>query len=308
MPLLGARHLTNLEFVRHRFSSKLPEDRNARASLILLFAIFLSGGMAVCIRFLGDDFSPFQIVFFRSCVILSVLLPLLLRTGLSILKTDRPLMILARAISGFAGQVFAVLAIINLPLAEAQALGFTRAFMVALLSLVFLHETITLPRWMAIILGFVGILVISQPQTGLNGFALFALASAFCFSINTIFVKILVATHSRQTLMTLAALLQCFLASIPTFFVYKAPQSGDFTWFILMGVIALCVQPLNLAAYRIGDVSRLAPVDLTRLIIATLMGFLVFQEVPGYAFWLGAAMIIGANLLVLRQSDPSSRL
>ena len=67
--------------------------------------------MAVCIRFLGDDFSPFQIVFFRSCVILSVLLPLLLRTGLSILKTDRPLMILARAISGFAGQVFAVLAI-----------------------------------------------------------------------------------------------------------------------------------------------------------------------------------------------------
>lgn len=285
----------------------LPEDRNIRASLILLCAIFLGGGMAVCIRFLGDDFSPFQIVFIRSCVILSVLLPLMLRTGLSILKTDRPVMILARAVSGFAGQIFAVLAIINLPLAEAQALGFTRAFMVALLSLIFLQEAITRLRWMAIIVGFAGVVVIAQPQTGLNGFAVYALASAFCFSINTILVKILVATHSRQTLMTYAALLQCLFAGIPTLFVFNLPQSGDLIWFVLMGTIALCVQPLNLAAYRIGDVSRLAPVDFTRLITATLIGFFVFNEVPSYIFWLGALMIVGANLLVLRQkSEPDS--
>lgn len=296
--------MTNLEFVRRQVSGNLPEDRNIRASVLLLSAIFLGGGMSVCIRFLGDDFSPFQIVFVRSCVILSVLLPLLMRTGLSILKTDRPLMILTRAASGFVGQIFGVLAIINLPLAEAQALGFTRAFMVALLSLVFLHEAITRLRWFAIIMGFAGVIIIAQPQTGLNSFALFALASAFCFSINTILVKILVATHSRQTLMTHAAFFQCLLASIPTFFVFQMPQSSDWIWFVLMGVIALCVQPLSLAAYRIGEVSRLAPVDFTRLITATLIGFFVFQEVPSFMFWFGAVLIVGANLIVINQKDP----
>ena len=259
--------------------------------------------MAICIRFLGEDYSPFQIVFFRSFVVLSVLLPLLMRTGLSILSTNRPLMILSRALTGFIGQIFSVLAIVNLPLAEAQTFGFTRAFMVALLSLVFLQEAITKLRWFAIAMGFAGAMIIAQPQSGLNVFALYALASAFCFSISTILVKILVATHSRQTLMTHAALFQCLLASIPTFFVYQVPQSGDLIWFVLMGVIALCVQPLSLAAYRIGEVSRLAPVDFTRLITATLIGFFVFREIPGYLFWVGAVSIVGANLLVLNHKS-----
>ncbi len=212
-------------------------------------------------------------------------------------------MILARALSGFTGQIFGVLAIINLPLAEAQTYGFTRAFMVALLSLIFLQEAITKLRWFAIAMGFAGIVIIAQPQSGLSAFAVYALASAFCFSISTILVKVLVATHSRQTLMTHAALFQCLLASIPTFFDFQMPQSGDLIWFVLMGVIALCVQPLNLAAYRMGEVSRLAPVDFTRLIIATLIGFFVFQEVPDYMFWVGAVLIVGANLLVLNQKS-----
>ena len=167
--------MTNLEFVRRQLSAKIPDDRNIRASLLLLCGISIASGMAVCIRFLGDDFSPFQIVFVRSCVMLSVLLPLLLRTGLSILHTDRPWMILTRAVSGFTGQIFGVIAIINLPLAEVQALSFSRAFMVALLSLIFLNEIITRLRWFAIFLGFVGVVIIANPQSGLNVFALFVL-------------------------------------------------------------------------------------------------------------------------------------
>lgn len=213
-------------------------------------------------------------------------------------------MVLSRAVSGFTGHVFGVLAIINLPLAEVQALSFSRAFMVALLSLVFLNEIVTRLRWLAIFLGFVGVVIIANPQSGLNLFALLALGSALCFSINTILIKILLATHSRQTLMTQAALFQFLFAGIPTFFVFKMPQSGDWFWFIMMGVIALWVQPLNLAAYRLGEVSRLAPVEFTRLMTATLAGFLIFQEVPSYVFWIGAVIIVGANLLVMNQKAP----
>lgn len=292
--------LTSLEFVHRRITATLPHDHNIRASMLMLLAILLGGGMSICIRALGDDFSPFQIVFSRSLVLLAVLLPLLLRTGLRVLKTDRPLMVIARALSGFMGQIFGVLAIINLPLAEFQAIGFTKAFLVSLLGLVFLQEALSRLRWAAIAIGFSGTLIIVQPQTGLNGFALFALANALCFSISTILVKILLRTHSRRIMMTHAALLQCLFASIPTLFVFQMPGDADWIWFVLMGAIALCVQPLMLAAYRIGEVSRLAPVDFTRLLVAALIGFFLFQEVPSLVFWFGAVLIILANLLVLR--------
>ena len=213
-------------------------------------------------------------------------------------------MVLARALSGFMGQIFGVLAIINLPLAEVQAIGFTRAFLVSLLGLLFLQEALSKLRWSAIAIGFAGTLIIVQPQSGLNPFAIFALANAFCFSISTILVKMLLTTHSRQTMMTHAALLQCVFASIPTLFVFQMPAPGDWIWFMLMGGIALCVQPLMLAAYRIGEVSRLAPVDFTRLLVAALIGFFVFREVPTLWFWIGAALIVFANVLVLRDRKP----
>lgn len=266
----------------------------------MLSAIFLAGSMSICIRALGEAFSPFQIVFVRSLVLLCVLIPLLMRTGFSVLHTDRPGLVLLRAFAGFCGQVFSVIAIINLPLAEVQAIGFTRAFIISLLGLLILQEAMSRLRWCAIAIGFCGTLIIVQPQSGFDAFALFALASALCFSVSTLLVKFLLATHSRQAMMTHGALLQCLFASIPTAFVFQMPGQADWIWFLAMGGIALCVQPLMLAAYRIGEVSRLAPVDFTRLLVAALIGFAVFSEVPDVWFWCGAGLIILANMLVLR--------
>lgn len=289
--------LTNMEFVSSQAVSGIFRDRNVRASAIVLFAIAIASWMAVLIRFLGDTYSPFQLVFVRSAFMLSVLLPLLLRSGYDVLRTNRPGIMLLRGILGFCGQVFAVLAILNLPLAEAQAIGFTKGFIVALLGMALLKEDVTWVRWAAIGLGFLGVLLVVNPGSGINWAALYALGSAACFAVNTIIMKVLVATHSRQALMTYSALLQFVFATIPTFFIWQHPSGVDWIWFAGMGLIALIVQPLNLTAYRMGDVSALAPVDFCRLLTSAAIGFLIFAEVPDLIFWLGAAFIVAANLL-----------
>lgn len=292
--------MTNMEFVRSRLGVTMPAGPNVRAAGLLILAICLASGMSVCIRYLGGDYSPFQIVFVRTCVMLSVLLPMLLRTGLSVLATPRPVMIAFRALFGFAGQLLGVLAILNLPLSEVQALGFTKGFIVALLSLIFLGEEIRMLRWAAIFMGFIGVLIILQPEEGVNWTALYPIGSALCFSCNTIITKKLLATHSRQALMTYAASLQLMFAAIPTLFVWKTPELAHVPWFAGMGVIALCVQPLNLAAFRLGEVGALAPVEFFRLLTSSLVGYFLFQETPRETFWMGAAVIVVANIVSLR--------
>ncbi|MEL6828652.1 MAG: DMT family transporter [Pseudomonadota bacterium] len=284
-------------------------DRNVRASAIMLSAIAIASWMAVLIRFLGDTYSPFQLVLVRSAFMLIVLLPLLLRSGYQILRTNRPGLMLIRGVLGFAGQVFGVLAILNLPLAEAQAIGFTKGFIVAMLGMALLKEDVTLVRWTAILLGFLGVLLVVNPGHGMNWSALYALGSAGCFAVNTIIMKILVATHTRQALMTYSAVLQFAFACIPALLVWQQPLGIDWVWFAGMGLIALIVQPLNLTAYRMGDVSALAPVDFCRLLTSAAIGYWIFSEVPDLIFWLGAALIVCANLLpiyVARQKPVSA--
>lgn len=297
-----------MRFVPFSLDQDTPLDRNLRASALLLLGIAIASGMAVLIRFLGDAYSPVQLVFVRSGFLLLVLLPLLLRTGLRALRTNRPGLMLLRGLLGFVGQVLAVLAILNLPLAEAQAIGFTKGFIVAMFGMVLLKEDVTLLRWGAICLGFLGVVLVVNPNNGINWAALYALGSASCFAINTIIMKVLVATHTRHALMTYSALLQFLFACIPTLFLWQQPAGSDWIWFAGMGVIALIVQPINLTAYRLGDVSALAPVDFCRLLTSAAIGFLVFGEVPELVFWFGALLIVAANLLPLYQGREKKAL
>lgn len=297
-----------MRFVPVRLGRGARLDDNIRASALLLLGISIASGMAVLIRFLGDAYSPIQLVFVRSGFLLLVLLPVLVRTGLGTLRTNRPVLMLLRGFLGFLGQVLAVLAILNLPLAEAQAIGFTKGFIVAMFGMTLLKEDVTFLRWGAIGLGFLGVIVVVNPSNGINWAALYALGSAACFAVNTIIMKVLVATHTRQSLMTYSALLQFLFACIPMAFLWQQPTGIDWVWFAGMGVIALIVQPINLTAYRLGDVSALAPVDFCRLLTSAAIGFLVFGEVPEAVFWLGALLIVVANLLPLYQSRGKKEL
>lgn len=297
--------LTNNTFVYSRRSVVRLLGRDGIACTYLMLGITLASGMSICIRELGDTFSAFQIVFMRSVVVLFVLSLLTLKTGFDTFVTKRPGLLFIRSIVGVTGQFLAVMAILNLQLAEAQALGFTRNFIVVLLSIWILGESVSSARWLAIFIGFMGVLIILQPGAGMQWESLYAIGSAFCFSISLILTKILLNTHSRQCLMTYASIGQCVLSVVPAIVFWQAIALVDVGWVVLAGFIMLVVNPINLQAYKIGDVNTLSPVEYMRIIVSTMIGFFFFGEIPAVVFWIGVALIVVANILSLKYSRRS---
>ena len=292
--------MTSSTFVEASTALRSRLGDNSFAAMLLLLAICLGSGMAILIRFLGEGYSVFQIVFVRSAIMLCVLVPFITRLGVTAWQTSQPLLVLLRGVSATAGQVLGVLAIIHLPLATVQALSFSRSFILVALGTLILGEIVTWRRWIAVIVGFVGVMIVLQPGPTMNWAGLYALGSTAVFTISIICAKILLRTHQRSTLMTYNATTQAVLMIVPALIVWQNPASGDWLLFLGMGALALCVQPLSLQAFKVGDVSALAPVEYFRLLTAGAAGFFVFAEVPSATLWLGAAIIIGANVQNMR--------
>ncbi|MEM9989020.1 MAG: DMT family transporter [Pseudomonadota bacterium] len=292
--------MTNTAFVRTATALRDRVGDNSFAAILLLLAICLGSGMAVLIRFLGEGYSVFQIVFIRSAIMLCVLIPFIMRLGMAAWKTSQPLLVLLRGATATMGQVLGVLAIIHLPLATVQALSFSRSFILVALGALILGEIVTWRRWVAVVVGFFGVMIVLQPGPTMNWAGLYALGSTGAFTISIICAKILLRTHSRSTLMTYNASMQAILMVVPAILVWQAPMGGDWLYFLGMGTLALCVQPLSLQAFKVGDVSALAPVEYFRLLTAAAVGFFIFAEVPSTTLWLGALVIIGANMQTMR--------
>ena len=276
---------------------KSTVERNALAATLLAVAILLGSGMAVCIRLL-ETFSAFQIVFLRSVVVISVLLPILLSRGVRFWRTQQPGMLLCRGIAGSAGQTLTVLAVLSLPLATVQALSFTKAFMVVGLSILFLGEAVSWRRWAAIVAGFVGVVIVVDPRAEYDPAVLFALSGTLAFAGALVLAKMLLKGESRGTLMIWNAGTQFVISLVPALLTWKQLGPTDMVLFLSLGALVLVVQPISLQAFRLGEMSALAPVDYLRLLTGATMGFLFFGEVPGPTLWIGAAIIIGANLWI----------
>ena len=299
--------MTNIGFVDRLLFGRARLSPNQGAALILALAIVMASAMGVLVKILGQTYAPVQIVFVRAVCMLALLIPILPTLSRESFRLTRPGLVAVRSVFQFGGQVFAVLALIHLPLAEAQALSFSKSFILAPAALLIFGETVTWRRWLAIVIGFVGVLIILQPADGVDWAGLYAIASAASFSVSVMIAKVLLRNHSPQALMAYGAGLQALLAFAPVLFVWRTPTGEDAFLFLAMGLVALFVQPMSLTAFRIGDVSALAPIDYTRLLTSALAGFLVFSERPGLEVWIGAAVIIAANLQQLWEPKADRR-
>lgn len=276
-------------------------DRNAMAVGLLTLAILLGSGMSVCVKLLGA-YPAIQIVFIRSVLVIAMLVPILVMRRVRFWRAQRPGLLFVRGLLGSSGQLFTVLALHALPLADAQALSFTRSFMVVGLSVLILGEVVTWQRWCAVALGFVGVLIVANPTADLNGAVFYALAGTLSFAGALIMSKMLLQSESRGTLMVWNAGVQCGVSCLPAILLWQTPAGSDYLVFLCMGILVLLVQPISLQAFRLGEMSALAPVEYLRILTGGAVGFLVFSEIPGPSLWVGAAIIIAANVWIQRQN------
>ena len=282
---------------------RLP--RNARGALWMLASAITFTVMTMLIKFLGEDYSPALQTFYRQLAGLVVLLPVILPNPRQVFRTTRLGILLFRSGAGTVGMILAFYAYQKLPLADANALSFTRTLWVVPLAAFVLKESVGPRRVAATAVGFLGVLLMLQPQAqGDAGWpAAAALASSFLFAFTVTGMKFLTRDHSTLTLMAWSAVLGFVLAIPPALFAWRWPNLRDLALLCAMGVLGTVTQACYINGMAEGDAASMAPIDYTRLVFAVILGYALFSDIPNTMTMLGAGIVMASTIYItLRES------
>lgn len=274
----------------------------------LVFTVFLTLS-----KVQSAEYDPGFLAFFRSFIALILTLPVIMQQGWGIMRIHQPGLVLLRSLFGTMGFIFgfyAVSAQFGLPLSEFNAISFSRAMFITVLAAVLLKETVGWHRWGATLAGFIGVLIMTQPQAGVSLGTLLALAAAFCMAGAITLVKLLSRNHRPVTLLIWANLLSS--AMLLPLALWKMPEVmpswQDWALITLMGGCGVAGQYFYIRGMAIGDASFLSPIDYLRLPMAATVDWFLFKALPGPWTWAGTAIIIGATAYItLRERQVRRR-
>ncbi|AZI34604.1 hypothetical protein NT2_02_01930 [Caenibius tardaugens NBRC 16725] len=280
-----------------------PQQRPLMALAVRVAAVAMLATMMALVKLVAARGVSFvEIMFWRQFITVPLIIGFLMMTGaLHRLKTARVSHHFRRAFLGLAGMAMTFGAAIMLPLAEAQALQFTAPLFATILSVFMLKERVGAWRLSALMLGFAGILIITQPgdveipPLGL----VVGLGSAFAIALLSILIKDLNRSEEPLTIVFyFAAFTSPFLAlGLP--FVDMTHDTTTWALLATLGVCGLAGQILLTLALRLGPVSSVIVMDYTGLVWSTIYGILLFSEFPPAATWIGAPLIVIAGLLIV---------
>lgn len=237
------------------------------------------------------------------------------RGQLGRLRTRRLPVHARRAMMGLTGMFFTFGAPVLLPLAESTTLGFTTPVFAVILSALMLKERVGPVRWLAVALGFAGVIIIAQPgHATIPPFGAFVgLGAGFMVALISIQVRDLGRTDESLSIVFWFATLSVPLLALAMPFYYTAHTPWQ--WFLLIsgGVLGYIGQLLLTASLRYGQVSSVTVMDYSAIVWATIYGWLLWGDVPSTATWLGAPVIITAGAVIAwrehlhhRQAPPAA--
>jgi drug/metabolite transporter (DMT)-like permease len=265
--------------------------------LMLLYSALMSCAEGVA-KALGDDYSIVQIVWSRYALVFPVLSVFCWRRLHDLLGDGPTLAQIARGACPVIAGFFIVEAYRHMPVANAVSVMFSAPLMVALLAIPFLGERVGPVRWLAVLVGFAGVLLVVRPAPSMDPAVLLPLVTALLFAIYQIMTRTLSRRVSALSMVYFLALVGFFvpLAGVP--FVWKTPDGVD--W-LLFAAEAACYglghTCITLAIVR-GEASMLAPFGYVQVPGTMIFGLLAFGEFPGPVALAGMTLIIGSGLLV----------
>ena len=278
-------------------------DRILAAIGLRLMSVALFSLMIVLVKLAGQHGAAFgEILFYRQFgAAWLVGLVVMLGPGWRSVATRRMPAHLLRTAVGLAAMACGFAAIVYLPLAEATSIGFTMPIFATVLGAVILREPTGWHRWVAVAAGFAGVLIVVRPSDVHFPLwaALVGLAGAFLTANVSILLRQIARTEAALTTVFWFSVLS--LAPLALVYAFAAQAHPLTTWLLLAGVGLLGggAQVAMTAALGLGPVSVVVPMDYTALLWATLLGWLVFDVLPGPATWIGAPIIVASGLYIV---------
>ena len=275
-----------------------------RGAAWMILAGFCWTIMTILVRQLSADYSSFEILFFRNLVSVCILLPLAMRSGLSSLKTQRLPLHSLRALLSYIGVLLLFYGIANIPLPDVTALSFTQPLFVVVLAALILKEAVNGARWIAVIAGFVGLLVIVRPGVVAVELAtVLVLLSAFSYAVSNICVKRLMTTDTANQSVFYFNLLMLPIALVPALFVWVTPALADLPLFVAIGVNGTIAVYAYARSFTLADASAVMPFDFLRMPMAATAAFLLFSETGDIWTWVGSVIIFASSYFLARSSS-----
>jgi drug/metabolite transporter (DMT)-like permease len=282
-----------------------PETHPGVSALWALGAMGCFTAMIVMIRYVSDALTALDIAFYRAVVSVLVMLPVIFRGGLargfSQLKTKRPGLMMARGALTYLALVAWIYAVANMVLADAVALNATIPLWTVILAAVVLRERVPMQRWLVIMVGFAGALVILRPGFAeITNAAVAALVSAFFYGSTSVVSKALTRSERTGAIVFYTNLTLAVVSATPALIWWNPPSLAAWPLVIGIGITGALAHVCITQAYRHGDASFVAPFDFVRLVLITLAGYLLFGEAVSLFVWIGAALVIGSTVYLAR--------
>ncbi len=252
-------------------------------------------------KWLVATYPPGEVLFTRTFISLIGLALFILPTfGLAVYRTQRPVAHLMRCASQTTSQTLLLIAFSMMPLASATAINFSAPLFATLASLVFLKEPVGAARWIALVVGFLGVLIVTQPGAGtFTTGALFALANAVLFGTVTAGVRGMTTTESTETLAMwqMTVLSVTYACMLP--FGFATPNWFDAGIILINGVTNAVGQYWWTRAIHLAPTSAVVPFQYLSLVWAMLFGFALWGDMPTLSLIAGSAIVVGSGLFLL---------
>ena len=272
---------------------------NVRGMGLVFVSTFGRSALHALVRLVSAELHPFQVAFFQNFFGLFVVMPWFIRRGLEPLRTQRLPLHCLRVLIMLTSQLGLFYAISVTPLALIAALGFTVPIFTTLLAMVFLREAVGLKRWLAVLGGFAGTLVILRPgivEVSLGSVVM--IGSSLIFSFAVLLTKLLSKTESTVTLTSYSVVLLAPMNLLIATFIWQWPTLGILGLCAAVGIVATTTQLFFNQGLKEAEVNVLMPLDFFKLIWASVIGYAFFSEIPSLWTWFGGVMIFASATYV----------
>ena len=251
----------------------------------------------------SESYPVGQVLFFRGfCGMIPIFFLIPKERYFNFYKTQRAFLHFKRCASGLIAIVSIFIALRNLPLATVVSITFAAPIFTTIMSIFFLSEKVGLYRWMAVLVGFIGIIIISEPGfNSLNFYYIYPII--FCLGLS--YVAIAIRQLSETEPVWLIGLYFSFSIMILSFFTlpqgWVLPSLKDLLLLIMLGILGGLANLWLTQSYKFSEVSLVTPLKYLALVFAIIFGYVFWNEIPTTKTLLGSALVIISSIIIFRR-------
>jgi drug/metabolite transporter (DMT)-like permease len=279
-----------------------PRQSDAlRALLLMCVGVSMFPFLNTCLKLLTPHYSVIEIVWARFTghflTMIAVFLP---GQGWRVFRANRPAIQMIRSFLLLGSTVFSVSGIGYVPLATASAIGFSSPIIVTALSVPLLGESVGPRRWSAVLLGFIGVLIVVRPGGGqLTSATLLLLCASACYALYQVATRRSSQHDSAETGIIYAALVGTAATSVLVPFGFEVPHTAfDTVLLASLGVFGGVGHYFVIRAFRLGSAAVIAPLGYLELVGTTVLGYVVFDNFPDSWTWIGVSLIVASGIYI----------